>query len=137
MIKLTETEFLDFDASNFIIVKKKVNNKEIIVRGEDKKPLKDSQGKNVKERSENYGQEYFENETFYGSLSQLESRLIESKLKKADQETLIDMFKNHRNLIASITPVDSIVKQLRDTICNLEGEVIRLTNILDKKQKGE
>jgi len=137
MIKLTETEYLDFDASNFIIVKKKVNNKEVIVRGEDGKPLKDSQGKNIMKNSENYGQEYFENETFYGSLSQLESRLIEAKLKKADQETLIDMFKNHKYLISSLTPVDSIVKQLRDTICKLEGEVTRLTNILDKKQKGE
>ena len=134
MIKLTETEYLDFDASNFIIVKKKVNNKEVIVRGEDGKPLKDSQGKNIMKNSENYGQEYFENETFYGSLSQLESRLIEAKLKKADQETLIDMFKNHKYLISSLTPVDSIVKQLRDTICKLEGEVTRLTNILAKAE---
>jgi len=60
MIKLTEMEYLDFDASNFIIVKKKVNNKEIIVKGEDGKPLKDSQGKNIMKNSENYGQEYFE-----------------------------------------------------------------------------
>jgi len=134
MIKLTEMEYLDFDASNFIIVKKKVNNKEIIVKGEDGKPLKDSQGKNIMKNSENYGQEYFKNETFYDNLSQLESRLIESKLKKADQETLIDMFKNHRDLISSITPVDSIVKQLRDTICKLEGEVTRLTNILAKAE---
>ena len=134
MIKLTEMEYLDFDASNFIIVKKKINNKEIIVKGANGKPLKDSHGKNVMERSENYGQEYFENEAFYGSLSQLESRLIESRLKKADQETLIDMFKNHRDLISSITPVDSIVKQLRDTICKLEGEVTRLANIIEKAE---
>jgi len=134
MIKLTETEYLDFDASNFIIVKKKINNKEIIVKGADGKPFKDLQGKNVMKNSENYGQEYFENEAFYGSLSQLESRLIESKLKKADQETLIDMFKNHKDLISSLTPVDSIVKQLRDTICKLEGEVTRLTNIIEKAE---
>jgi len=37
-------------------------------------------------------------------------------------------------LISSITPVDSIVKQLRDTICKLEGEVTRLANIIEKAE---